>query len=39
MIDDASRAHPGIEAASIRVCGPVAAAWSKRDVANERLSE
>ena len=39
MIDEASRAHPGLKPASIHVCGPVAAAWSKRAIAHQRLSE
>src|SRR5512132_2791111 len=40
MIDETSCAHPGLNPASIRVCGPVAAAWSKpRHRASARLSE
>jgi hypothetical protein len=39
MLDEAGRAHPGFETASIRVGGPVAVARAERGFAHERLSE
>jgi hypothetical protein len=39
MIDEASRAHPGFQAASIRIGGPMASVRAKRGIAHQRLSE
>jgi hypothetical protein len=39
MLDEAGRACPGIELASIRVGGPMAASRTKSGIAHERLSD
>jgi hypothetical protein len=39
MIDKTSRAYLCLEAASIRISGPVATARAKRDIAHQCLSE
>ena len=39
MIDEAERAHPGLEAASVRVYGPVAAVRAEGGIAHECLGE
>jgi hypothetical protein len=39
VIDQASRAHPRLELASVRVGGPVATARAKHGIGHERLSE
>jgi hypothetical protein len=39
MIDEAGRAYPGFEAASIRIGGPMASVRAERGIAHERLSE
>jgi hypothetical protein len=39
MLDKTGRAHPGLEAAPVRVYGPVAVVRAKRGIAHERLGE
>jgi hypothetical protein len=39
MIDQAGRAHPGLEPASIRIGSPVKAMRAKHRIAHERLGQ
>jgi hypothetical protein len=39
MLDQAGCAHPGLEAASIRVGGPMATVGAERGIGHERLGQ